>query len=149
MIRTISDLVNSFATEEAKKLAQYQLNHGPTIGSMYEGLSADLIHLAIPRDLGLQVVSGFVVDAEGGMSGQMDCMLVRGEGEQVPYTQQCKWPVWDVLAVFEVKKTLYGSALKEALVHLRSVHDAFSNWLHGKDRLPKPINISRALRSFS
>lgn len=149
MIRTVSELLNTFATQEAKKLAEYDMDHAPTIGAMYEGLSAEIINRAIPANLDLQVVSGFVVDAQGKMSGQIDCMLVRGKGEGIPYTEDRKWPVWDVLAVFEVKKTLYGADMRDAFVHLRSVHYAFWEWLHGIERPNNRIDISRALRAFS
>jgi len=54
-----------------------------------------------------------------------------------------------VLAVFEVKKTLYGPDLKDAFIHLRSVHSAFLNWLHSKRDAVVPLDITRALRAFS
>ncbi|WP_420884141.1 DUF6602 domain-containing protein [Rhizobium tibeticum] len=73
---------------------------------MYEGLTKDLLNKAIPDGLDLKIVSGFVIDGKGGSSGQLDCMLVRGEGSPVPFVDGLfQWHVRDVLAVFEVKKT--------------------------------------------
>lgn len=149
MIESYADILRAFQEEEAAKLDSYNLDHAPTIGAMYEGLSAEVIGRAIPDTLDLKVVSGFVVDAMGDLSGQIDCMLVKGEGERVPQTDLFKWPVWDVLAVFEVKKNLYGAELKDSFAHLRGVSDSFSNWLHGQEDNERSFDISAALRAFS
>jgi hypothetical protein len=134
--------------EEASKLAQFAVDHGPTIGDMYEGLSAEVLTRALPEGLDLRVVSGFVVDLQGQVSGQIDCMLVRGEGEQIPFTDTYKWPVRDVLAVFEIKKTLSYRTMREAFVHLRGVYESYKRWL---DVQPKdvPIEVGSALRAFA
>lgn len=149
MLRTLSDLLAAFSNEEAEKLAKYKISHGPTIGAMYEGLSSKVLEKAIPPSLDLQVVSGFITDHKHWMSGQIDCMLVKGKGESIPHTSSFKWPIWDVLAVFEVKKTLFGQAMQEGFLHLRTISHAFSEWLHAPDREDHKFNISRALNSFS
>lgn len=95
---------------------------------MYEGLSADILNNAIPTNLDLQVVTGFAVDGLGNQSGQIYCMLVRGAGERVPFTDSYRWPIHDVLAVFEVEKTLAYSDLKDAFVHLRGIYDLYRSW---------------------
>ena len=149
MIESYADILRAFQNEEAAKLDVYKLGHAPTIGAMYEGLSAEVIGKAIPDGLNLKVVSGFVVDSMGELSGQIDCMLVRGDGEQVPQTDLFKWPVWDVLAVFEVKKNLYGTELSDSFIHLRDVSDSYSKWLHGGNHDNQRIDIGAALRAFS
>jgi hypothetical protein len=79
----------------------------------------------IPAELELQVVNGFVEGIDGTLSGQIDCMLVRGAGTAIPYSDSYKWPVRDVLAVFEVKKRLFSTELNEAHSQLNTVLDQF------------------------
>lgn len=148
MIRTFADVVRAFMDEEASKLAQFSVHHGPTIGDMYEGLSAEILNRALPDGLDLRVVSGFVVDLQGQISGQIDCMLVRGAGEKIPFTDTYKWPIADVLAVLEIKKTLSYQDMRDAFIHLRDVYESYKRWL---DTQPEDagLNVSRALRSFA
>jgi hypothetical protein len=82
----------------------------------------------VPTELQLQVVSGFVEGIGGTLSGQVDCMLVQGEGTAIPHTSSYKWPVRDVLAVFEVKKTLFSTELNDAHEQLRTVLDQFREY---------------------
>jgi hypothetical protein len=86
MIKTVSDILDGFIEEEKKKLDQFDLKHGPTIGAMYEGLTADVLNKAIPLHLDLRIESGVIYDDTNTMTGQIDCMLVRGQGIEIPYT---------------------------------------------------------------
>lgn len=96
---------------------------------MYEGLTRELLQHSIPVGLDLQVVSGLVIDGRGGTSGQIDCMLVRGKGASVPYSPGIyQWHVKDVIAVFEVKKTLSARDMADAYLHLRDVLNTYVNW---------------------
>lgn len=96
----------------------------------------------IPEDLGLRVVSGFVEGHDGTLSGQIDCMLVCGTGTPVHQTPLFKWPIRQVIALFEVKKNLFSTQLEEAHHHLNSVLDmyiAFTRSLGPEVRLnPEP-----------
>lgn len=125
MIKRVADLLKRMADEEVLKLASYKLKHAPTIGWMYEGLTADILNRTLPSELDLRVVSGFVTDDTGELSRQIDCMIVHGEGQQVPYTSVYKWHVQDVLATLEVKKTLYSAGISDAYDKLRAVMDNF------------------------
>lgn len=129
MIRDISKLLRSFAEKEATALKEAGIGHAPTIGEMYEGLTADILSRTIPPGLGLQVVSGFAEDHNGQLSNQIDCMLVRGEGTPVPYTTKFKWHIKDVIAVIEVKKDLFSKGLDEAYHQLREVLETHSSWI--------------------
>ena len=95
---------------------------------MYEGLTRDILQRALPPGLGLPVVDGFVIDGTGGRSGQIDGMLVRGKGVEIPYTGQFEWHVKDVLAVFEVKKTLTADNISDAYDQMAGVMSCFCNW---------------------
>ncbi|TDC17417.1 DUF6602 domain-containing protein [Actinomadura bangladeshensis] len=125
------------------------IKHAPTIGDMYEGLSADLLGRAIPGSLGLRIVTGFAADGHGNMSGQLDCMLVRGDGEKLPYTNAYVWHVKDVIAVIEVKKNLYSAELREAFGQLRTVHTLEDNYLSSLEEEGASVDIGQAWRSFA
>ena len=150
MIRNIAELLQAFMKEEVKKLDLYVLKHGPTIGDMYEGLSAEILERAIPSQLNLKIVSGFVTDGAANLSGQMDCMLVRGDGEKIPYTNSYKWHVKDVLVVFEIKKNLYSADLVNSFDKLKQVGDSYSAYLfEGEHPENRRLNISPAYKTFS
>lgn len=127
MIRTVAEFLLQLKEQEATRLSQHAIKHGPTIGDMYEGLSMDLLQRAVPPGLELQLATGFIHDGCGAMSGQVDCMLVKGKGEPIPYTNAYVWHIADVLAVFEIKKTLYGSELADAFDHLGQIRELEHN----------------------
>lgn len=150
MIKNVAELLKGFIKEETAKLDAYELKHGPTIGDMYEGLSADLLNRAIPSQLNLQIVDGFITDGDEFLSGQMDCMLVRGAGEQIPYTKSFKWHVKDVLVVFEVKKNLYSKDLINSFYKLRQVSESYSKYLfEGEHKENEVIDLSPSYKTFS
>lgn len=142
MIRTVAGLLDSLKHREMEMIARSGIHHAPTIGAQYEGLTSDLLRRMIPEHLGLRVVSGFVEGHDGTLSGQIDCMLVYGTGTPVPQTPLFKWPIRQVIALFEVKKTLFSAQLEEAHHHLNSVLDmyiAFTRSLGPEARLdPEP-----------
>lgn len=147
MIKTVSDLMKAFSDEERKKLDGQYLTHAPTIGAMYEGLSRDILSRSIPEDLGLQVVTGFAYFADK-LSGQLDCMLVRGSGENIPYTDNFKWHVKDVIAVLEVKKTLTADAISDSYEHLRDVYNLYIRYIEAEGE-NSPVELSWPRRVFS
>jgi hypothetical protein len=123
MIKTVAQLLKELVDKNLPILASQKVQHAPTIGDMYEGLSAEVLRLAIPADIPLQVVTGFVTDGLGRRSGQLDCMLVTGKGEPIPFTNSHVWHVADVIAVVEVKKTLLGTEFTDAYSQLASVRE--------------------------
>ena len=131
MIETVGEFLQKLAETEAARLAASDIKHPTVIGSMYEGLTRDILSRTIPPGLDLQIVNGFVTDGLGNRSGQIDCMLVRRQGgEAIPYVDNAfDWHVKDVLAVFEVKKNLFGNDLSDAFVHVRGVLDMYSNYI--------------------
>ena len=150
MIKTVAEILQGFMREEVDKLSAYKLKHGPTIGDMYEGLSAEILDRAIPPQLNLKIVDGFITDGGESLSGQMDCMLVRGEGEQIPFTNSFKWHVKDVLVVFEVKKNLYSKDLINSFYKLRQVSENYSNYLfEGEHEGNQTVDLSSSYKTFS
>jgi hypothetical protein len=148
MIETVSDILSKFIDEEKRRLESFKISHGPTIGAMYEGLTASVLNRAIPKSLKLNIVSGFITGGLGDMSHQIDCMLVRGNGEQIPYTDSYFWHVKDVIAVFEVKKSLFSNEFLDSYEKMRAVYEIYGRYVE----LAKPsgeINISSTQRAFS
>jgi len=121
MISTVADLLDALKHQEVKMLDEQKITHAPTIGSMYEGLTRNILELALPIGLDLKVVSGFITNKKGHLSKQIDCMLVKGEGENIPYTDNYKYDVENVIAIVEVKKNLYSSELDSAYKNLASI----------------------------
>ena len=121
MLRTVADLLAEVLASQLPRLDSSDVTHAPTIGDMYEGLSAQLLEMSLPEGLGLRVVTGFVRGPDGTMSSQVDRMLVVGEGEEVPFTDSFIWPVHEVIAVIEVKKALNKASLGEAIDQLHEV----------------------------
>ena len=146
MITKIADLLNELRIAEAERIDQEQIRHTTTIGDMYEGLTASVLERAIPKEADLRIVSGFAETSSGVMSGQTDCMLVSGSGRQLPYSKACVWNIRDVIAVLEVKKTLFSAQFETAHDQLRQVLE-----LHWDD-FPKfatgNLDIGAALRAY-
>ena len=149
MIKTVADFLLQLKREEERRLDSVDLSHAPTIGDMYEGLSKDLLNRAVPEALGLQLVSGFISDGLGHLSGQIDCMLVSGRGERIPYTNNYKWHVKNVIAVLEIKKTLYGDDLADAMAQLYTVREREADYMQSLRNDEDIVDIRSAQRAFA
>ncbi|WP_412473623.1 DUF6602 domain-containing protein [Halobacteriovorax sp. YZS-1-1] len=126
MIKSFIEIIENIADREKEILNESDETHPGIIGQMYEGLTAELVKklsVDIFSDLGLKVSKGVVVDSDGTESGQIDCMLVVGDGEQIPYTDNYRYDVNDVVAVFEVKKTINKTEMRKSMTHLRKICD--------------------------
>jgi hypothetical protein len=122
MIKSIAELLQAFIKKEVEYLDSQKIKHAPTIGKMYEGLAQDLLTKGIPAEWGLKVAEGFITNKRGEISNQIDCMLVIGDGEIIPYTNNYKYDIDNVIAVLEIKKNLYSSELSDAYKNLNSVY---------------------------
>lgn len=128
-VLSLAAILEDFIAVEKNKLDEYDLKHAPSIGNMYEGLTGSIVDKIIPSKLDLRVVTGFIIDNMGYMSGQIDRMLVQGEGEEVPHSGgQYKYHIKDVLVIFEVKKHLRNQDFKDAYEHLRKITFAYSEY---------------------
>ncbi|MEJ7928108.1 DUF6602 domain-containing protein [Sphingobium sp. AN641] len=144
MIRTLGEMLETLRRAEARRLDEVDIKHAPTIGEMYESLTQDVLDRAIPPGLDLKVVSGFASDGNGGTTGQLDCVLVRDEGIPVPYAAgKFQWHVKDVLAAFDVKKTVFGDNLGEAYQQLKSVSEITSAWLTRQRKSMNSVSAHR------
>lgn len=115
MIKTVAALVEALMEREVEVLQQYKLEHGPMIGDMYEGLTHEVLNKSIFESLDLRVVGGKIRNGQGVLSRQIDCMIVEGECESIPYTSHFLCDVKNVIAIVEVKKSLYSAQLRDSL----------------------------------
>jgi hypothetical protein len=85
LIKTIADLLQELIAAESAKIDALGIKHGPTIGAMYEGLGRRFLGQTLPVGSELRIVHGFVRGLDGTLSRQTDCMVVMGEGEELPH----------------------------------------------------------------
>lgn len=61
MINTLADLLKAFSEKENQRLRELDIFHPPTIGAMYEGLTADMLQKSLFAGLNLVVAkSSFI-----------------------------------------------------------------------------------------
>ncbi|MGK5079436.1 DUF6602 domain-containing protein [Janthinobacterium sp. HLX7-2] len=116
-MQVLSELLKKMSDREKIILNDYPIKHAPTIGKMYEGLTKRLLNESMLDKYGVKVVSGFIQVSDE-RSGQIDCMVVIGDGSRIPHTDDFVYPICQVLAVIEVKKNLFATEIAEAYHHL-------------------------------
>ncbi len=121
MIKKVSDFLQKLIDKENGLLKEQNIKHGPTIGDMYEGLTQGVLDKALPLNSPLDVTAGFIVDQDGNISQELDCLVVTSVGEEIPYTTKRKYMIDDVVAVIQVKKNLYAADIKSGYENLLSV----------------------------
>lgn len=122
MIRTIAELFQQLKAKELEALAAFpDVQHPGMLGDMYEGLTRSMVTTALFEGLDLRIVTGKIRAPDGTLSRQLDVMVVVGSGQRVPHTEHFLYPTSQVLAVIEVKKTLYSTAMSEAYDNLLSL----------------------------
>ncbi|MBJ8115850.1 MULTISPECIES: DUF6602 domain-containing protein [Bacillus] len=89
MIVTVSDFLQSLMEKEKELIKKYEIvGHAPTIGDMYEGLTAELLNKSLFKELDIRVAAGKIRNTEGEYSNEVDCMIVEGEGDKILYTEK-------------------------------------------------------------
>lgn len=119
-MKFLADILRKLYDQKVALLNDHPSKQTTLTGSMYEGLTIELLEKIDLSRYGVKVVSGEIT-SDVGRSGQIDCMVVVGEGISFPCTPHFSYPIEQVVAVFEVKKTLYGKELKKAYGQLEEV----------------------------
>ncbi|PJJ10847.1 hypothetical protein CLU83_4319 [Flavobacterium sp. 1] len=71
MISTVSDFIEEFKKKALLKIKQNEndITHRPTIGNIFEGLTANILNKAIFKDLNLKIVNnanqGLKINCQG------------------------------------------------------------------------------------
>lgn len=123
-ISTIAELLNEFVLAETEILNQQNIKHPTTIGTMYEGLTATVLHKSIFKGLNLKIVkNSFII----GCDTEFDVLLVEGDGEVIPYTDRFKYKPEQIIAIIQVKKNLYSKDIEEGYNNLKFLKSYFDN----------------------
>lgn len=152
MITEATELLNAFVKEEQVKLESFNMPHMPTLGKAYEEITKHGINqsFSIPKGLDLSVVSGFIRVGEEQLPNQIDCMLVKGKGDKYGLTDEYIYDIENVLAIFEVKKTLNKDDFIDAYEHLAILRKKYSEYFSGRmDAMELRPNINVASEIFS
>ncbi len=124
MIKTLSDFLEELKAKGTELIKKYEIvDHPVLIGDMYEGLTQDLLNRAVFDGFNLKIVGGKIKNSKGDLSSEIDCMLVEGEGEKLPFTEKFIYHFSQVIAVIEVKKSLYTNTLGDSYSNLKTVID--------------------------
>lgn len=128
-IKNIADLLNEIFKSNVLKAENYLEDNGTKhpvlIGDIYEGVTADLLRRTLFEELNLKVVTGQVRLHNGELSNQIDCIIVKGNPQKMPFTDKYECCIDDVIAVIEVKKTLYKDELKDSLIKMQNIVKGF------------------------
>jgi hypothetical protein len=146
MVKSLADILELFIIKEQELLKKYQIiRHPVLIGEMYEGITKDVLAQIILPNLDLRVVSGMILTTDNILSKQIDCMLVIGDGNKIPHTNNYIYSIDNVIAVVEVKKNLFTNNLEDAFVNLNS----FCRWVEYENLSHLEIAlISNAFRTI-
>jgi hypothetical protein len=145
MINTVSDLLEEIKEKGLELIKKYEIvNHPVLIGDMYEGLTQKLLTKGIFQGLNLKIVGGKIVNSKGKLSSEIDCMLVEGEGDPIPFTEKYIYHFNQVIAVIQVKKSLKSQSLDDAYWNLKSVMEVSNE----PDNEAEPYILSAAKDAY-
>lgn len=128
MIKNISQLILELKNKGIDLIKEQEyIKHPGMIGNMYEGLTTEILENTIFEGFNLKVVNGKIKNNSGGISAQIDCMIVVGDGDKLPYTESYIYHYSQVIAVIEVKKNLDKNQIISSYANLKSVIDVSRN----------------------
>ncbi|MEE4634107.1 DUF6602 domain-containing protein [Pseudomonas sp. SDO528_S397] len=119
-MKVLAEILRKLYDQKIALLNGHRSKQSTLTGSMYEGLTIELLEKVDLSRYGVKVVSGVITSGDE-ESEQIDCMVVVGEGTPFPCTPHFSYPMEQVVAVFEVKKTLYSTGLNKAYGQLEEV----------------------------
>lgn len=149
MIVESSKILKMFIEREVKKIENDEQPHMPILGTAYEKITEEGINFSgvIPEGAAVKMVSGQIMIGNELIPNQIDSMLVFGKGKRYGLTDTYKYPAEQVLAIFEVKKTLNGDALIDAIEHLHEINIKIKKYFMEK-RIFRITDNSHALEMF-
>lgn len=166
MIKTIHQLLTEIKNKGIEEIEPFlNIEHGPMIGDMYEGLTKEIVEKSLFDGMDLRVVSGKITNqVDGKLSSQIDCMVVIGDGTLVVegLDEYC-WIasyrrnplilflelLWTRLTYFyNLSTRIFGNELQEeALIPLLTAQGTEKGWLYRvrpySERNRKPLDHDR------
>ncbi|WP_299973714.1 DUF6602 domain-containing protein [uncultured Pseudoteredinibacter sp.] len=146
---SLSEIISDLISVERQKYEEFDYNHNPTWGSMFEALTEESVRRMTHESLDLNLVSGFIYDNSGFRSGEIDRMLTKGKPKRLGFTDSYECHIKDVLVVFEVKKTLAKADLEDACEHLSEVSKAYARRFDSELDNGWIPNISIAAKTYA
>jgi len=116
------------------------------IGDMYEGLAGGLLSIQFPDGLNLQLVEGLLIGDNGKQSDQKDWVLVIGDVEKLPFCDHYLIPLWQAVAVFEIKKSFTPADLVEYFIKLSRINELYDTFPARLGALQSSISRCRGYR---
>ena len=124
MITTVADFIEELKKRGMELIKDNEyVDHPTLIGDMYEGLTSHLLNSAVFAGLDLKIVNGKIRNAKNELTSQIDCMIVEGDGEEIPFTNSHVYHFSQVIAVIEVKKNLFSGEIDSSFSNLKTVQD--------------------------
>jgi hypothetical protein len=120
MIKTVAQMLEQFLAKEKAVLNSSNITQTTTIGTMWENVSKSILCKSLPCD-NLTVGSGFAEHPSGTLSKEFDCVLAIGEGRKIPYTDKLIFRPEQIVAIVQVKKTLYTKDLDDGFRNLQDI----------------------------
>ncbi len=119
-MKILAEILRKLVDQKLPLMNGHRSKQSTLTGSMYEGLTIELLEKIDLSRYGVKVVSGSIT-SEDEESKQIDCMVVIGDGTPFHGTPSFSYPIEQVLAVFEVKKSLRKAGLTKAYEQLEAV----------------------------
>lgn len=123
-ILTIANLLDAFRQAETEILNQQDIKHPTTIGTMYEGLTAEIVDRSIFQGLNLVVARNSFIK---GCHKEFDVILAEGEGERIRYTDRYTFLPEQVIAIIQVRKNLYSKDIREGYEDLQFLSSYYND----------------------
>lgn len=125
-VSSVKDIIAKVLAFQLKEIEEFDfhVDFRPGIGDQYETALSTSLNAVLPVGADLRVVSGYIGNHKKTLSGQIDCMLVKGGGRRVPSSKEdYVYHVKDVLMIFEVKKNFSARDLADAFIHLKDLQE--------------------------
>lgn len=123
MITTVNELLKEIKNKGVVEIKSFlNIENNVYTGRMYEELTKKFVEKSVFSSCDLRVVSGKITNNKKEIfSKQIDCMIVIGEGEKMPFIDEFVYNIDQVIMVIEVKKNLYKKELSDGFSNLYSV----------------------------
>lgn len=131
-IKELADLlIQTIKTECDSYLEYSELVHGPSIGELYEALTADVLQKSLPNEVYVSTHS-FIE----GSNTEFDVIVSYIEDKRYGRTERYIYKPQDVVAVFQIKKNLKGNELADAYDNLDNLRDCYYDMEIPDERIP-------------
>jgi hypothetical protein len=125
-INTLSELLENFIPPEIKQIEQAiedeNISHPVTIGTMYEGLTKEVLKRSVFEGLNLKILTNCHIE---GSKKEFDVLLIEGDAKQLPFADRYVVKPEQVIAVIQVKKNLYSADLADSYENMKMLIERY------------------------